>query len=120
MDQALSVFKALSDGNRLRTIMALMNRRELCVCEITEMLSLATATVSRHMSVLLKAGLVRSQKKGRWVYYRIHEDFPTFLESWLNVKLASDPDVKKDRQRLDGILGRKGTHSCRQREGGTD
>jgi len=46
------ITKALSDGNRLRVVVSLMEHEELCVCQITEMLKLATATVSRHMSVL--------------------------------------------------------------------
>ena len=73
MKDVLSVTKALSDGNRLRTVMALRDMIELCVCQVTEMLGLAPATVSRHMSILQNAGLVESRKNGRWVFYRLSE-----------------------------------------------
>ena len=56
MEQVLGTTKALADGNRLRVVMALTDQEELCVCQITELLNLAMPTVSRHMSVLQKAG----------------------------------------------------------------
>jgi ArsR family transcriptional regulator len=79
MDRILSIAKALADGNRLRVVMTLKNCGELCVCQITEMLALATPKVSRHMSVLQQAGLVKSRKDSRWVYYGISETFAPLL-----------------------------------------
>ncbi len=70
MDQVIDVIKALSDGNRLRIVMALMDNKEICVCQVTEMLRLAMPTVSQHMRVLQNAGLVKNRKDSRWVYYR--------------------------------------------------
>jgi len=77
MEQTLRITKALADGNRLRAVMALVDHDELCVCQITELLGLATATVSRHMSMLQSASLVTSRKEGRWVYYRLGKVFQT-------------------------------------------
>lgn len=68
-DYLISVFKALSDPNRLRALLVLQDR-ELCVCQIVEMLGFAPSTVSKHMSILKNAGLVETEKKGRWVHYR--------------------------------------------------
>gem|GEM_PF-7121620 len=64
MEQTLNIAKALADGSRMRVIAALMSRDELCVCQITEMLQLAPATVSRHMTILQHARLVQSRKGG--------------------------------------------------------
>jgi len=60
---------ALGDEGRLRALVALCGR-ELCACHIVALLRLAPSTVSKHMGVLQKAGLVSSRRSGRWVYYR--------------------------------------------------
>ena len=46
--------------------------KQLCVCEITEMLSLATATVSNHLKVLREAGFITEEKDGKWINYMIN------------------------------------------------
>ena len=66
------VFKALSDPNRIR-IMKLMLERELCLCEVREVLNLSNSTVSKHLSILRDAGLVLDSKNGKWVNFRIND-----------------------------------------------
>ncbi len=70
MKNLLEIYKALSDPNRLRALAAL-DGHELCLCQLTELLHLAPSTVSKHMSLLSQAGLVKSRKNGRWVYYSL-------------------------------------------------
>lgn len=104
MEQTLSMTKALADGNRLRVVMALTTCEELCVCQITEMLGLATATVSRHMSVLQNAGLVKSRKDARWVHYRLSETFPPLLSRWLEEAAGHAAEIEADRKNLEAIV----------------
>jgi ArsR family transcriptional regulator len=104
MDDVLNITKALADGNRLRVVMAMTDQKEFCVCQITEMLGLATPTVSRHMSVLQKAGLVKSHKDGRWVYYRLSGSFPPLLLRWLKGVLVSSDDIATDKEKMNTIL----------------
>jgi DNA-binding transcriptional ArsR family regulator len=96
--------RALADPNRVRILLALMNKGELCVCELTEMLGLAGATVSRHAAILLEAGLVGTRKDGRWVYYRIargsERSLPDALLDWLKSEGAADPLARKDAKKL--------------------
>lgn len=77
-----AVFKALASAQRrelLRIVSAHTNRAdtsccaadEVCACKLAEALDLAPSTISHHMSVLVKAGLVSARKEGLWVYYRI-------------------------------------------------
>jgi ArsR family transcriptional regulator, arsenate/arsenite/antimonite-responsive transcriptional repressor len=113
MEQTLRITKALADGNRLRAVMALVDHDELCVCQITELLNLATATVSRHMSVLQNAHLVRSEKMGRWVYYRLSEMFPKDLLPWLKEALADSRVLMEDREKLKEILALDPDELCR-------
>lgn len=65
------IFKALSDKNRLR-ILKMLQKKFLCVCEITEVLQLATSTVSQHLSILNEAGFIIERKDGKWVNYAIN------------------------------------------------
>jgi len=62
--------KALADETRIRIIGALQGR-ELCVCQLIELLGLAPSTVSKHLSVLWNARIIDSRKQGRWMFYRL-------------------------------------------------
>ena len=84
MDHPDAVFKALSDPIRLR-ILEFLRRPDaeccsvedrVCACDLEGLLGLSQPTVSHHMKILVQAGLVSSEKSGRWVYYRI--DRPAF------------------------------------------
>ena len=99
--------KALADHNRARILVALLDR-ELCVCQLTELLELAPSTISKHMSILRQAYLVDSRKDGRWVYYRRAKgDLPPAVQAaleWVDGSLVGDPALGADRQRLEKIL----------------
>lgn len=70
---ALRRAKAVADEHRLLALALLKRRKELCACEIQAATGLTHATVSHHMSVLVDAQLVRSRRKGKWMYYRLAE-----------------------------------------------
>jgi DNA-binding transcriptional ArsR family regulator len=70
MREFMDITKALADETRVRMLMGLRGG-ELCVCQITELFGLAPSTVSKHLSILHQAGLVKSRKAERWVYYRL-------------------------------------------------
>jgi ArsR family transcriptional regulator, arsenate/arsenite/antimonite-responsive transcriptional repressor len=116
METSLNIAKALADGNRMRVVAALMKHEELCVCQIVEMLRLATATVSRHMSILQNAHLVQSRKDGRWVHYRLAEPFPELLRKWLLESLSNSRKIKTDRTLLEKILSCAPEDLCRQQK----
>lgn len=116
MESALAMSKALADGNRMRVAAALMEHDELCVCQLVEMLQIATATVSRHMSILQNAGLVKCRKDGRWVHYRLSESFPVLLRQWLMDFLSNSKEIKRDRKLLASILSRSREDLCRRQK----
>jgi ArsR family transcriptional regulator, arsenate/arsenite/antimonite-responsive transcriptional repressor len=119
MQSILAMTKGLADGNRMLVVAALMEHDELCVCQLTEMLGLAGATVSRHMSILQAGRLVQSRKQGRWVFYRLSEDFPKMLREWLWDALSDSAEIQADRERLKAILACDPDELCRrQRQGG--
>jgi ArsR family transcriptional regulator len=104
MKSILSPCKALSDGNRLRVFSVLLQDRELCACEITELLGVTGATVSRHMHLLEEAGLVTSRKSGRWVHYRTAPDLSPALRAWLTESLQDSEFLAEDLKRLSAPL----------------
>lgn len=116
METTLAMIKALADGNRLRVVVVLMRHDELCVCQIVEMLGLATATVSRHMHILQHARLVQSRKEGRWVHYRLAQPFPDLLRTWLAQSLAEAPEVQADEKALAAILASDPEVVCRRQK----
>ena len=71
MRNLVKIFKALSDPNRIR-ILKMLEYRPLCVCEITEVLQLATSTVSKHLSILRDVELIIDRKEGKWVNYELN------------------------------------------------
>jgi len=93
------IFKALSDKNRLR-ILKMLQKKPLCVCEITEVLQLATSTVSQHLSQLSDSGLIIGEKDGKWINYRLNlqPDDNSVASALLYVQmiLTNDETVKKD------------------------
>lgn len=103
MSISARVFKALGDENRLRTILALHDAAELCVCQIVALLDLAPSTVSRHLQILREAGLVTSRKKGRWVHYRLTDSGPSALGGTLS-GIAGSRAARADRRRLREIM----------------
>ena len=107
MFEFLNITKALAEENRLRILTALEGR-ELCVCQIIELLQLAPSTVSKHMSVLRQARLVDGRKDGRWMYYRLaNERASAEIKDaivWVKKSLSDDQRIRQDRKRLKEIL----------------
>ena len=77
-DKQSRFFKALADGTRLR-ILKLLEVREMCVCEIMVALDLTQPTASHHLGILENAGLVKSRKEGKWVFY--NQSNPNLIKS---------------------------------------
>lgn len=103
MDGFLAIAKALSDEGRARAVLALSDG-ELCLCQIIEVLGLSPSTVSKHMSVLQQAGLVRRRKDGRWRYYRLAgRDAPPVVRDalrWVLRSLENERTVAADAKTL--------------------
>lgn len=98
-----TVAKAVADPSRVR-ILKLLEQGELCVCQITTVVELAPATVSKHLAALKTAGLVQLRRDGKWAYYRLAErDFNAYARSFLDLvgaSLEDDPTTAEDRRVL--------------------
>ena len=107
MREFMAITKAMSDPNRVRILLAL-RRGELCVCQITELMGLASSTISKHLSILSHAGLILSRKTERWVYYRLPDNTaPVVVREavdWVRKSLANSAEAVADAKRLQRIL----------------
>ena len=67
-----SRLKAVADPARLRLVSLVLAspEQEACICDLTAPLGLTQPTVSHHMKVLVDAGLLTREKRGRWAYFR--------------------------------------------------
>ncbi len=119
MERTVTVTKALADENRLRALAALFKHDELCACHIIALLELSPATVSRHMGLLVDAGLVSSRREGRWVYYRCSESISPPLRQWLGESWSGSRQADEDRAALEEILECDRTELCACRRQGT-
>ncbi|MHB8581352.1 MAG: ArsR/SmtB family transcription factor [Ignavibacteriaceae bacterium] len=100
------LFKALSDPNRLR-ILKMLQTKSLCVCEITDVLKLATSTVSKHLSILRDVGFIIEEKEGKWVNYMINphpsdKRIPSVL-STLDFWISDDNVIISDKHKIQKI-----------------
>ena len=103
----MTITKALADENRIRALLAL-DGRELCVCQIIELLGLAPSTVSKHMQILTQARLVENRKEGRWRYYHLADDEAPFAVreaiGWVRGSISKTSKIQQDAKRLKEIL----------------
>ena len=70
---AAEIFRMLADPNRLRLLHAL-NRQELCVCDLTELVATSASAVSHQLRLLRTARLVIYRREGKMVYYRLDDE----------------------------------------------
>jgi len=113
----MNISKALADANRVRMVLAL-RERELCACQLTELLGLAPSTMSKHLSILYQAQLVDVRKEGRWVYYSLPgKKAPPSIRAalkWVDSSLADNEQAAADGRRLKQILKINPTDLCRK------
>ena len=75
------LLKSLADETRLKIIYLLKNG-ELCACEILESIDKAQSTISHHLNIMKKEGVLSARKQGTWVYYKLaNEDIIENLEN---------------------------------------
>jgi len=71
LSEGARLFKALGDETRLAILRQLRVQGEVCACDFVACCDVAQPTVSHHLKVLRQAGLVRGERRGLWIHYRI-------------------------------------------------
>jgi len=82
-------FKVLGDPIRLRllSLIASVPEGEVCACDLNEPLDRSQATVSHHLSVLAKAGLINREQRGKWAWFQVAPERVDFVRSILGDEL---------------------------------
>ena len=72
--ELVDIFKALADETRLQILALLLERGELCVCDIVGVLDITQSKASRHLRYLFNSGLLMDRRDGVWIHYRISSE----------------------------------------------
>ncbi|MGB3388077.1 MAG: metalloregulator ArsR/SmtB family transcription factor [Pseudaminobacter sp.] len=108
LESLVDTLKAAAESSRLR-ILALLSRGDLTVSDLTEILNQSQPRVSRHLKLLLEAGLIERYQEGSWAFFRISDseaarDFVQGLVSRIN---DGDPTIERDLERLASVKRRR-------------
>jgi DNA-binding transcriptional ArsR family regulator len=98
--QIAETFRTLADSSRAKIIYSLL-RQELCTCELAAITGNSDSAVSQHLRVLRQLRLVKSQRRGKMVYYSLDDGHIRLL---LSVCLSHIRDGSQQPQGLDGII----------------
>lgn len=129
--KAEALFQALADPTRIRLVRLLASSgEEACLCECVDSLLEPPYKLSRHLKVLRQAGLLSSEKDGRWVYHRLVKDKPHLERLYAMILELPDTDqaFAKDMERLHKRMKLREDGRCRigirqrraERAGGID
>lgn len=95
-----SILKTLSDINRLR-VLNLLNKREMCVCEIEYITEINQSNLSRHLKNMTNIGLLINWKENKFSYYRLNEEFinhNSFIRE-IMVRLSEEEIIQEDEKK---------------------
>jgi ArsR family transcriptional regulator len=104
MEQLLSALKAAAEPTRLR-LLVLCAHMDLTVSQLTQVLGQSQPRVSRHLKLLLDAGLLERQREGSWAFYRltVRGAAAELARTLVDAIPQDDPVLSLDLERLDGI-----------------
>jgi ArsR family transcriptional regulator len=97
-DQAVDLsrlFKAMADPVRLRLLSLIASHAggEACVCDLTDAFDLTAPTISHHLKVLRESGLITGERRGTWVYYRVHPEVLARLSAVLESGMSATAEA---------------------------
>ena len=110
MSNAVAFFRALADTTRWRIVRLVLDRA-LCVCELADILGMPQSSVSSHVQIIRKAGLLESETCGKWTYFRIARGHLAALRSLMK-HLPADDDFAADAERAQDRLMRRAESCC--------
>ncbi|MBC8125693.1 MAG: winged helix-turn-helix transcriptional regulator [Gloeobacteraceae cyanobacterium ES-bin-144] len=102
MRNPVTFFRAIADETRWRIVRLVMDRA-LCVCELADILEMPQSSVSSHVQIIRKAGLLESETCGKWTYFRIERGKLSLLKAIIRSFPDSEhhaADVEKSEVRL--------------------
>ncbi|GJE25691.1 ArsR/SmtB family transcription factor [Methylobacterium organophilum] len=103
--EALGVLRAAAEETRLR-ILALLAEGELSVSDLTDILGQSQPRISRHLKLLVEAGLIERHREGAWAFFRMREG-GGLVEPLIARLETAQPPLSEDRARLDAVRAQR-------------
>lgn len=110
MKKEARFFKSLADETRLQILWLLLEKEELCVCDIMAVLGITQSKASRHLRYLFNQGLVSDRRAGVWMNYRLAVVPGSYQEKQIRLlaeMLADRPEARALREKLAAWLRTK-------------
>ena len=104
--EALGVLRAAAEETRLR-ILALLAEGELSVSDLTDILGQSQPRISRHLKLLVEAGLIERHREGAWAFFRLNEVSAGLVEPLIAGLRRDRPPLSEDRDRLEAVRGQR-------------
>ncbi len=114
MLQLVQFARALADETRWR-IIQLVHDEALCVCELADILKMPQSSVSSHLQIIRKAGLLASERREKWIYYRVEAQARPLIvciSKHFSVSPATDPTLAKDAKLAIKRLAQRDASCC--------
>lgn len=92
----LQFYKCMSEDTRLKSLLLITIKGELCVCDLTAALELSQPKVSRHLAELRKCQLLLDERRGKWVYYQLSPELPSWAREVLTLTANENSDFLAD------------------------
>ncbi|QJR81184.1 metalloregulator ArsR/SmtB family transcription factor [Alteromonas pelagimontana] len=91
--KTVTLFKCLADESRLKLVMIIHKAGEACVCDLMTALDIDQPKTSRHLGDLRKCGLLKDERRGKWVYYSLHPDLPEWAASIIEITAKANNEI---------------------------
>jgi ArsR family transcriptional regulator len=107
------LFSLLSDETRLRCLILIQKKGELCVCEISQIMGSIQPKISRHLALMRKSGLVSDERRGQWVYYSLDQSLPNWAKGIVESSLENLKNVEPYHSDIKKICSLKNESICK-------
>jgi ArsR family transcriptional regulator len=96
MINPVAFYKCLAEETRLKSLLLITLKGELCVCDLTNALQLSQPKISRHLAELRKCEILTDDRRGKWVYYKLHPALPDWAKNILLVTAQTSTEFYAD------------------------
>jgi ArsR family transcriptional regulator len=106
MNATVNLLKILSDENRLR-ILFMLREKNLCACEMLDLLSISGATLSSHLKICTLSGIVDRKKDGRWIEYSLVDEKARRFLDFIEANTDDKSSIRDDRKKIKSLNKRE-------------
>ncbi|BAU28043.1 ArsR family transcriptional regulator [Aneurinibacillus soli] len=94
MEKMSSFLKLVGDKTRL-TILGYLKEKELCVCDLVDLLDMSQPGISQHLKKLRVAGIIQERREGTWAYFRLNPELAPYLTPIIDAIPSQAASLKK-------------------------